>query len=172
MRRKDFLPWLEQHSQKLVDHAQRLANQYGRPYVYHQAKLRKEKFVQDVIRRDRLDLGLVVVLCVQETCRTVKLRYDKQKPRLVFARRPERVLYYYWLDANFGVRLERGRRPRPNWKSEIPISKSQTNSKSKTENLSCRQNGRGRAPSRFSSAACHCVLPSSLPPFPFSLVCT
>lgn len=103
MRRMDFLPWLEQHSQKLVDHAQRLANQYGRPYVYHQGKLRKEKFVQDVIRRDRLDLGLVVVLCVQETCRTVKLRYDKQKPRLVFARRPQRVLYYYWLDANFGL---------------------------------------------------------------------
>ncbi len=60
-----------------------------------------------------------------------------------------------------------------NGKSEIPISKSQTNSKSKirkSKNLRCRQNGRGRAPSRFSPAACHCVLrfpflPSSLLPF-------
>jgi hypothetical protein len=33
----------------------------------------------------------------------VKLQYGKQKPRLVFRRRPQRVLYYYWLDANFGL---------------------------------------------------------------------
>jgi len=56
-----------------------------------------------MIQRDRLDIGLVMVLCVQETCRTVKLVHGQQKPRLVYARRPQRVLYYYWLDANFGL---------------------------------------------------------------------
>jgi hypothetical protein len=103
MRRKDFLPWLEQHSQTLVEHAQGLAQQYGRPYEYRQGKVNKEKLIKETIYRDRLDIGLVAVLCVQETCRTVKLRYGKQKPRLAFTRRPQRVLYYYWLDANFGL---------------------------------------------------------------------
>ena len=109
MKRKDFLPWLEKHSQALVEHAQGLAHQQGRPYEYRPGQFSKEKFIHELIRRDRLDMGLVAVLCVQETCRTVKLRYGKDRPRLEFARRPQRVLYFYWLDANFGlmyVRLE------------------------------------------------------------------
>lgn len=103
MRRKDFLPWLEQHSQSLVDHARRLAEQLGRPYEYRQGRFNKEKFIQNLIREHGLSDGLVAVLCVQETCRTVKLKYGKKRPRLVFARRPQRVLYYYWLDADFGL---------------------------------------------------------------------
>ena len=103
MRRKDFLPWLEGHSQLLVDHGKQLAEKYHRPYEYRQGKVDKEKLIKGIIRRDALDMGLVAVLCVQETCRTVKLRYGKKKPRLAFARRLQRVLYYYWLDANFGL---------------------------------------------------------------------
>jgi hypothetical protein len=38
-----------------------------------------------------------------ETCRTVKLRHGQGRPRLVFARRPQRVLYYYFLDPHFGL---------------------------------------------------------------------
>jgi hypothetical protein len=103
MKRKDFLPWLEQHSQTLVEHAQAWAQRFGRPYEYRQGRFQKEAFIQELIRRDKLDVGLVAVLCVQETCRSVKLRYGQGRPRLVFAQRPQRVLYYYWLDANFGL---------------------------------------------------------------------
>jgi hypothetical protein len=109
MRRKDFLPFLEQHSQTLVERAQTLAQQAGRPYEYHPGKFRKEAFIQELIRRDQLTDGLVAVLCVQEICRTVKLKQGRSLPRLVFARRPQRVLYYYSLDPEFGlmyVRLE------------------------------------------------------------------
>lgn len=109
MRRKDFLPWLQQHSQTLVDHAQQLAEQHGRPYEYRQGRFKKERFIQELIRQDRLSQGLVAVLCVQETCRTVKLVHGEKRPRLIFARRPQRVLYFYSLDADFGlmyVRLE------------------------------------------------------------------
>jgi len=42
MRRKDFLPWLEQHSQALVDHAKACADEAGRPYQYRQGKFKKE----------------------------------------------------------------------------------------------------------------------------------
>ena len=39
IRRKDFLPFLEQHSQPLVEHAQRMAERSGRPYEYRQGKI-------------------------------------------------------------------------------------------------------------------------------------
>ena len=88
MRRKDFLPWLEGHSQLLVDHGKQLAEKYHRPYEYRQGKVDKEKLTKGIIRCDALEMGLVAVLYVQETRRTVKLRYGKKKPRLAFARRP------------------------------------------------------------------------------------
>ena len=109
MRRKDFLPWLEQHSQTLVDHARAFADEQGRPYEYRQGKFNKEKFIQKLICEEQLTEGLVAVLCTQETCRSVKLKFGKDRPNLVFARRPQRVLYYYSLDPEFGlmyIRLE------------------------------------------------------------------
>jgi hypothetical protein len=103
MKRKDLLPWLEQHSQALVDHARALADRAGRPYEYRQGKFNKERFIQDLVRADGLTEGLVAVLCVQETCRTVVLKYGEGRPRLSFKRRPQRVLYYYHLDPQFGL---------------------------------------------------------------------
>lgn len=103
LRRKDFLPMLEKLSGKLVDHAKFLAEAAGRPYEYHQGKFRKEAYIQNIIRDDRVTEGLVAVLCCQETCRTVKLRYSQQRPWLQFAYRPQRVLYYYCIDREFGL---------------------------------------------------------------------
>ncbi len=101
--RKDFLPEVQGMSQELVDHARRMAEEAGAPYYYLQGKHSKESLVQKAAHQRRHPEGLVAVLCCQETCRTVKLRYGKQKPRLEFARRPQRVLYYYFLDAEFGL---------------------------------------------------------------------
>jgi len=103
MRRKDFIPLLERCSQRLVEHAQQLAQRRGRPYEYRQGLFSKEKFIQDLIRRDGLVQGLVAILCVQETCGSVKLRAGKGRPFLAFQQRQQRVLYFYWLDANFGL---------------------------------------------------------------------
>jgi hypothetical protein len=102
--RKDFLAFAEQKSELLVTHAKDFAAQHGAPYVYLQGRHRKEDLVQQQIRQRRLREGLVCVLCCQETCRTVKLRYGDGRPRLVFTRRPQRVLYFYFLDAQFGLR--------------------------------------------------------------------
>jgi hypothetical protein len=109
IRRSDFIQQLDQRSGELVDHAKHFAEQAGRPYEYRQGWFRKEQFIQDIIRRDGVTEGLVAVLCVQETCRTVKLAQGKDRPRLVFTKRPQRVLYYYFIDRVFGlmyVRLE------------------------------------------------------------------
>jgi len=103
MLRKDFLPWLEQQSQRLVAHAQQIAQRQNRPYLYLQGKQRKEKLIQDLIRRDKLSEGLVAVLCAMETCRTIKLKHAQGRPELTFTYRPQRVLYYYRLDPQFGL---------------------------------------------------------------------
>jgi hypothetical protein len=107
MRRKDFPGWLEQRSAELVASAQALAQQHQAPYVYLQGRQRKEDLVQQTIRQRRLSEGLVCVLCCQETCRTVKLLHGQGKPRLTFRPRPQRVLYFYFLDPDFGLRYVR-----------------------------------------------------------------
>lgn len=109
MRRTDFIKQLDQKSQELVDHAKALAEKAGRPYEYRQGWFRKERFIQNIAQRDAVTEGLVAVLCVLETCRTVKLAFGDKRPRLKFAKRPQRVLYYYFFDRDFGlmhVRLE------------------------------------------------------------------
>lgn len=103
IRRKDFIPMLAEHSDTLVDHAKARAEQEGRPYAYRQGKFRKQTFIEDIIRRDGITEGLVAVLCCQETCRTVKLRHGRKRPELCFAYRPQRVLYYYNIDPEFGL---------------------------------------------------------------------
>jgi hypothetical protein len=86
-----------------VDHAKAMAARAGRPHEYRQGKFRKDTFIQKLLHQDGIHEGLVAVLCVQETCRTVKLRHARRRPRLVFARRPQRVLYYYRVDRDFGL---------------------------------------------------------------------
>lgn len=103
IRRTDFITQLELRSEELVAHAKSLAEKAGRPYEYRQGWFRKELLIQDIVRRDGITEGLVAVLCVQETCRTVKLAHGDKRPRLIFAKRPQRVLYYYFCDADFGL---------------------------------------------------------------------
>jgi hypothetical protein len=103
IRRKDFLPFVEKQSQALVDHAKQQAERAGAPYHPLQGFHRKEKLVQQILRECRRQEGLIAVLCVQETCRTVKLLHGQGRPRLAFTRRPQRVLYYYCLDPEFGL---------------------------------------------------------------------
>jgi hypothetical protein len=102
--RKDFLAFAAEKSERLVTSAKDFAAQQGAPYVYLQGRHRKEDLVQQQIRERRLSDGLVCVLCCQETCRTAKLRYGDGRPRLVFTCRPQRVLYFYFLDPQFGLR--------------------------------------------------------------------
>jgi hypothetical protein len=109
IRRKDFIPLLEEYGQRLVDHAEAFAKDAGRTYEFKQGKFRKEKFIQDLIYEEGLTEGLVAVLCVMETCRGIKLKRGKNRPWLYYTRRPQRVLYYYFLDREFGlmsIRLE------------------------------------------------------------------
>jgi hypothetical protein len=103
MRRKDFLPLVEQRSQALVDHAKAMATQTGAPYIHLQGCHGKEAIIRNLLGKRRHGEGLVAVLCCMETCRTVKLFHGEGRPRLAYQRRPQRVLYFYFLDPEFGL---------------------------------------------------------------------
>jgi hypothetical protein len=103
LRRKDFYDSLGRHSEALVEHAQRLAQQQGAPYRYLQGSHDKAKLIDQIIRERQCTEGLVAILACQENCRTVKLLYGRGRPRLKFTHRPQRVLYYYFLDPDFGL---------------------------------------------------------------------
>jgi hypothetical protein len=107
MARKDFLALLEAKTEQLVAHAKSLAEQHGASYHFLQGRHRKEDLVQQTIRERCLSEGLVCVLCCMETCRSVKLLYGKCRPRLTFSSRQQRVLYFYFLDPQFGLRYVR-----------------------------------------------------------------
>jgi hypothetical protein len=63
---------------------------------------RKDKLVDEILRLRPIVDGLICVLCCMETCPSLKLIYGNGRPRLVNARRPQRVLYFYFLDPELG----------------------------------------------------------------------
>jgi hypothetical protein len=94
IRRCDFMAFAERQSEALVDHAKRLAAEAGVEYRFLQGSHRKDKLVDEILRR-RPDLveGLVCAFCCMECCPSFKLVYGEGRPRLVDARRRQRVLY-------------------------------------------------------------------------------
>jgi len=110
VRRVDFLKkFAPQYAERLVEHAKRLARQAHRPFEYRRGKFRKDKWAAALVREQGITAGLVGVLCTMETCPTFRLIPGPARPRLAPTRVPQRVLYFYFLDANLGfihVRLQ------------------------------------------------------------------
>jgi hypothetical protein len=104
IRRCDFMAFAEQQSETLVDRARRAAEEAGVEYRFLKGSPRKDQLV-DAILRQRSDLveGLIAVFCCMECCPSFKLVYGQGRPRLVDARRQQRVLYFYSLDPQLGL---------------------------------------------------------------------
>ena len=103
IRRCDFMAFAEEQSNSLVDYAKRLAQEAGAEYRFLQGHHRKDKLVEEILRQRPITDGLICVLCCMETCPSFKLVYGKGYPRLVNARRAQRVLYFYFLDPELGL---------------------------------------------------------------------
>ena len=104
VRRCDFMKTLApQYSDRLVKHAQDWAHKAGRTYEYRTGQFRKDQWAQDLIRDQGISEGLVGLLCTQETCPSFALVPGPQRPRFVSRSRQQRVLYYYFLDPQFGL---------------------------------------------------------------------
>ena len=97
------MDFAEEQSESLLDHAKRLAQEAGAEYHYLQGAHRKDKLVDKLLRQRPISEGLICVLCCMECCPSFKLAHAKDRPRLVKARRQQRVLYFYFLDADLGL---------------------------------------------------------------------
>ncbi|MCX7418473.1 MAG: hypothetical protein NT013_02910, partial [Planctomycetia bacterium] len=103
IKRKDFIPFAERQAEFLVEHAKDCARQAQVEYQYLPGKHNKEQLAKQALLASKGREGLILVLCVQETCPTFKLRYGDGRPRLAWTRSPQRVLYYYYNDPDFGL---------------------------------------------------------------------
>ena len=100
---KDFGRFVQQHSTRVVQHAQAVAQQAGRPMIYLRGNERKEDLVQRMVRTEGLREGLVCVLRTVEPCSSFKMVPGKGRPRLVGARRKCLTFYFYFLDREMGL---------------------------------------------------------------------
>lgn len=94
-----------QWSDRLVQHGQRFAARAGRTYLYRTGSFKKDQWTEKLIREQRIDRGLVGILCTQETCNSFQLVPGEKRPRVISRPRLQCVLYYYYfLDPQLGLR--------------------------------------------------------------------
>src|SRR5438128_2976640 len=91
------------YSDRLVEHAQGFAKKFGRTYLYRTGSFRKDQWAEQLIREQRIEGGLVGILCTQETCNSFQVVPGDRRPRFVSKPRAQRVLYYYFLDPQPGL---------------------------------------------------------------------
>lgn len=103
IRRKDFIPWAKEQSQRIVEHAEALARKADRPYVYLQGKQRKEKLASDLLRRSPIAEGLVCVLRCLEHGPSFRLVQGQGRPDFSPDRPLALVFYFYYLDPDLGL---------------------------------------------------------------------
>ncbi|MCE9532087.1 MAG: hypothetical protein K8T89_13330, partial [Planctomycetes bacterium] len=104
VRRCHFIKVLApQYSESLVQHAQEVARQAGRTYLYRNGSFNKQHWAEGLVRLERIEEGLVGILCTQETCNSFALVPGDKRPRFISRPRQQRVLYYYFLDPQLGL---------------------------------------------------------------------
>lgn len=114
---KDFGAYAEAKTAELKAHAERLAAEAGRPFLYlstpHTVRTgySKEQLARDIAARDGIREGLICVLSVLEPCNAFDVRGNHKTQRLEIVHRLRKCLhfYFYFLDPEFGfmhVRLQ------------------------------------------------------------------
>lgn len=108
---KDFKPYVTGVTGALKAHAQRLAEEAGRPFEYLQAATTKkqgeskEDRARRIAERDGITEGLVCVFSVLELCKTFTVQGNRQRQRLEAVRKNTKCLhfYFYWMDPELGL---------------------------------------------------------------------
>ena len=103
IRRCDFMAFAEEQSEPWSSTPSSLAQEAGAEYQLPQGPHRKDKLVDQILRQRPISEGLICVLCCMECCPSFRLVSGKDRPRLVNARRQQRVLYFYFLDPELGL---------------------------------------------------------------------
>jgi hypothetical protein len=100
---KDFPALAKRQSARLKENAHQVAEQTGRPFIALPYKTRKEDYARRLAEQDGIREGLVCIFSTQESCSSFKIAHGVGRPRLVKARPRCVVLYFYYLDPEFGL---------------------------------------------------------------------
>ena len=109
---KNFAPYAQQLSQRLKEHARKLAERHGRPFIYLESSNQsKEDVAHNIMQQQGIEKGLICVLSCVESCRSYTVRNDWKEKILAMLLRERKCLhlYFYYLDPEFGfmhVRLQ------------------------------------------------------------------
>jgi hypothetical protein len=100
---KDFRTFTSTHTETLKKHAEKVADDAGRPYEYQRNKIRKEDYAREIALRDGIAEGLVCVIARNEENHSFGMRYGTGRPVLVKNSPQCLTLYFYYMDRNFGL---------------------------------------------------------------------
>lgn len=100
---KDFKDFGPQQAGRIKEHAQRLADQQQRPFQHLRRKIRMEEAAQRLAVKDDVSEGLICVFSRLETCPSFRIVYGEGRPRLKSEFRRCLVLYFYFIDHEFGL---------------------------------------------------------------------
>jgi hypothetical protein len=102
---RDYARYAEGLSDRIRRHAEAMACQQGRPYLYVSSSARsKEDIALEIACRDGIEEGLICVLRCVELCKTFGIRRDN-RGRFGFVSQERKCLhlYFYYLDREFGL---------------------------------------------------------------------
>jgi len=103
---KHFAPWAEGISERIRADSAQIAQAAGRPVEYlASSQVRKETRVQEILRRDPVQAGLIAVLSCVEPCVSYTVHRSRERQRLELQRGLRKCLhlYHYFLDPEFGL---------------------------------------------------------------------
>jgi hypothetical protein len=100
---KDFKDFGPQQAVRIKEHARQLADQSGCTFRFLERKVRKEELARQLAQQQGLREGLVAVFSTMETCPSFRILYGKGRPHLKKDFRRCLVLYFYFLDPEFGL---------------------------------------------------------------------
>ena len=109
---KGFKAFGEKFSAGVRKRVEEIARRAGRPFHYLAAsRTDQEKFVREVMERDRIEEGLVCVLACVEPCQSFRVRPNREKRELQLVARERKCLplYFYMVNRDFGwmpIRLQ------------------------------------------------------------------
>jgi len=108
---KDFKDYVSRVSAELKTHAEQLAEETGRAFIYLTSATTKaqgcskEDHARRIIEEEGIEEGLVCVFSVLEPCSSFTVQGNRETHRLQVVRRARKCLhfYFYWLDPEFGL---------------------------------------------------------------------
>jgi len=106
VRYAQFGTFAQQLSDQLKVHAQKVAQDAGRPFEYLQPGTRnKEQIALKIAQRDGISHGLICVLRCVEVCKSFGIGRDGKSGKFQFVRQNRKCLffYFYYLDRDFGL---------------------------------------------------------------------